>query len=52
VRWADFEERKKQNKARERGFVLGQTDWNRMTDTTDGASALVQIRYIEGRENK
>ncbi|XP_068210451.1 YLP motif-containing protein 1-like isoform X6 [Palaemon carinicauda] len=50
VRWADVEERKKQTKARERGFILGQTDWSRMTDLSDGESALVQIRYIEGRE--
>ncbi|KAG7173521.1 YLP motif-containing protein 1-like 2 [Homarus americanus] len=52
VRWADVEEGKKQTAARERGFVLGQTDWRRMTDLSYGSSALVQIRYIEGRENK
>lgn len=52
VRWADVEERKKQTAARERGFVLGQTDWSRMTDLSFGNNALVQIRYIEGRENK
>lgn len=52
VRWADVEERKKQTAARERGFVLGQTDWGRMTDLSFGNNALVQIRYIEGRENK
>ncbi|KAF2344219.1 hypothetical protein FHG87_025025, partial [Trinorchestia longiramus] len=50
VRWADFEERKKQTTARERGFVLGQTDWHRMTDQSQGSNALVQIRYIEPRD--
>ena len=50
VRWADIEEGKKQAAARERGFVLGQTDWTRMTDLSFGSNALVQVRYIETRE--
>ncbi|KAK3871837.1 hypothetical protein Pmani_005815 [Petrolisthes manimaculis] len=52
VRWADIEEGKKQMAARDRGFVLGQTDWTRMTDLSFGSNALVQVRYIEPRENK
>ena len=50
MRWADFEERSTQQSARERGFVLGQTDWNRMTDQNMGMDALVQVRYIPARE--
>lgn len=33
------------------GFVVGQTDWNRMMDPTSGSSALTQTKYIE-RANK
>ena len=51
VRWADIEEGKKQAAARDRGFVLGQTDWSRMTDLSFGSNALVQVRYIEGRDS-
>ncbi|XP_047028177.1 YLP motif-containing protein 1 isoform X3 [Helicoverpa zea] len=47
VRWADIEERKQQEKMRAVGFVVGQTDWNRMTDPTMGSSALTQTKYIE-----
>ncbi|KAF9424265.1 hypothetical protein HW555_000658 [Spodoptera exigua] len=47
VRWADIEERREQEKMRAIGFVVGQTDWNRMTDPTMGSSALTQTKYIE-----
>ncbi|XP_069360058.1 YLP motif-containing protein 1-like isoform X4 [Maniola hyperantus] len=47
VRWADLEERTQQEKMRAIGFVVGQTDWNRMTDPTMGSSALTQTKYIE-----
>lgn len=47
VRWADLEERRQQEKMRAIGFVVGQTDWNRMTDPTLGSSALTQTKYIE-----
>ncbi|CAK1582832.1 unnamed protein product [Parnassius mnemosyne] len=47
VRWADIEERRQQEKIRAIGFVVGQTDWNRMTDPTMGSSALTQTKYIE-----
>ncbi|CAG4961979.1 unnamed protein product [Colias eurytheme] len=47
VRWADIEERRQQEKMRAIGFVVGQTDWNRMTDPTLGSSALTQTKYIE-----
>lgn len=50
VRWADFEARSHAASARERGFVLGQTDWTSMTDPSCGSSALVQVRYIEPRD--
>lgn len=50
VRWADIEEKKEQEKMRKIGFIVGQTDWKRMTDTTDGKSALEKTKYIEPRE--
>uniref|UniRef100_A0A1B0DIY3 YLP motif-containing protein 1 n=2 Tax=Phlebotomus papatasi TaxID=29031 RepID=A0A1B0DIY3_PHLPP len=47
VRWADIEERRAQEKMRAIGFVVGQTDWSRMMDPTQGSSALTQTKYIE-----
>ncbi|KAK5643653.1 hypothetical protein RI129_007498 [Pyrocoelia pectoralis] len=47
VRWADLEERKEQEKMRAIGFVVGQTNWDRMMDPTMGGSALTQTKYIE-----
>ncbi|GJQ64991.1 hypothetical protein Trydic_g7153 [Trypoxylus dichotomus] len=47
VRWADLEERKTQEKMRAIGFVVGQTNWDRMMDPTMGSSALTQTKYIE-----
>lgn len=52
VRWADIEEKKEQERMRQVGFIVGQTDWNRMTDTSDGRNALEKTRYIEPRNNK
>ncbi|KAK6621061.1 hypothetical protein RUM43_011365 [Polyplax serrata] len=46
VRWADLEERRQQEKMRAIGFVVGQTDWNRMTDPTFGENALTRTKYI------
>ena len=46
VRWADVEEKNQQRKMRDMGFVVGQTDWNRMTDPTFGESALTRTKYI------
>ncbi|KAF0300650.1 YLP motif-containing protein 1 [Amphibalanus amphitrite] len=46
VRWADVEEKNQQRKMRDMGFVVGQTDWNRMTDPTFGESALTKTKYI------
>jgi len=46
VRWADLEEEMQQRKMRDVGFVVGQTDWSRMTDPTKGQSALTQTKYI------
>lgn len=47
VRWADLEERRQQEKMRAIGFVVGQTDWQRMTDPTFGESALTRTKYIQ-----
>lgn len=49
VRWADIEEKKEQERMRQVGFIVGQTDWNRMIDTSDGRNALEKTRYIEPR---
>ncbi|CAG0899679.1 unnamed protein product [Darwinula stevensoni] len=46
VRWADIEERREQKRMRDLGFVIGQTDWSRMTDPTLGSSALTKTKYI------
>lgn len=51
VRWADLEERKRQEKMRAIGFVVGQTDWSRMMDPMQGQGALTQTKYID-RYNK
>ena len=32
VRWADLEEQKEADRKRAIGFVVGQTDWERITD--------------------
>ncbi|CAG9859718.1 unnamed protein product [Phyllotreta striolata] len=47
VRWADLEEQRHLEKMRAIGFVVGQTDWDRMMDPTGGRSALTQTKYIE-----
>jgi len=53
VRWADLEERKAQMKMREIGFVVGQTNWNRMMDPSEGSSALTKTKIIPNRfQNK
>jgi len=49
VRWADLEERKAQMKMRNIGFVVGQTNWNRMLDPTDGSAALTRTKIIPNR---
>ncbi|XP_076464262.1 uncharacterized protein LOC143296296 [Babylonia areolata] len=48
VRWADLEEKKEQNRRRELGFVVGQTqkDWDRITDDTFAEKALNQTKYF------
>lgn len=50
VRWADIEEKKNQERMREIGFIVGQTDWKKMTDTSDGKFALERTKYIEPRK--
>jgi YLP motif-containing protein 1 len=46
VRWADIEERKDQVRRRELGFVVGQTDWAKMTDESYAERALNRTKYI------
>ena len=46
VRWADIEERKDQARRRDIGFVIGQTDWAKMTDDTYADRALNRTKYI------
>lgn len=46
VRWADIEERKDQLRRRELGFVIGQTDWAKMTDDTYADKALNRTKYF------
>jgi YLP motif-containing protein 1 len=49
VRWADIEEKKAQERERKIGFIVGQTDWNRIMNDTDGKNALEKTKYIEPR---
>lgn len=46
VRWADIEEKKNQERAREIGFVVGQTDWNKIMDDNYAQNALNRTKYI------
>ena len=46
VRWADIEERKNQERAREIGFVIGGTNWNQITDDDYAERALNRTKYI------
>ncbi len=46
VRWADIEEKKSQDRAREIGFVVGQTDWNKIMDDNYAQNALNKTKYI------
>ena len=46
VRWADIEERKRQDKARAVGFVVGHTNWNQIMDPHYGNNALTRTKYI------
>lgn len=47
MRWADIEEKRSQKKMRAIGFVVGQTDWNRMMDPNAGSRALNKTKFIE-----
>ncbi|BFZ11509.1 hypothetical protein BsWGS_14548 [Bradybaena similaris] len=48
VRWADLEEKKNQDRRRNLGFIVGQTqqDWDRITDTQLANKALNQTKYF------
>jgi hypothetical protein len=50
VRWADIEERRKQVKMRDIGFVVGQTNWKRLMDPNEGTQqALERTKIIPNR---
>jgi len=50
VRWADIEERRKQVKLRDIGFVVGQTNWKRYMDPNEGTQqALERTKIIPNR---
>lgn len=46
VRWVDIEERKQQIRSREIGFVIGQTNWERLMDDGYADRALNQTKYF------
>uniref|UniRef100_UPI00358DFAC9 YLP motif-containing protein 1-like n=1 Tax=Myxine glutinosa TaxID=7769 RepID=UPI00358DFAC9 len=48
VRWADLEEKEKVERKRAIGFVVGQTDWDRITDDSGefAAKALNRTHYF------
>lgn len=46
VRWADIEEKFEQDKMKAIGFIVGQTDWNRMLDPNSGEKRMNQTKYI------
>ncbi|XP_064489881.1 YLP motif-containing protein 1-like isoform X2 [Ornithodoros turicata] len=46
VRWADIEESKHQERVRDIGFVVGQTDWSKFTDPSQAEKALTKTKYI------
>ena len=46
VRWADIEERAEQLRRREVGFIVGQTDWDKLNDDNYAHRALNQTKYI------
>lgn len=49
VTWADIEALRENSRMRELGFVVGQTDWNRMTEANDekiASNALTRTKYI------
>jgi len=48
VRWADLEEQKDADRKRAIGFVVGQTDWERITDESGQLAqrALNRTKYF------
>uniref|UniRef100_T1JK27 YLP motif-containing protein 1 n=1 Tax=Strigamia maritima TaxID=126957 RepID=T1JK27_STRMM len=46
VRWADIEEQKDQDRCRALGFVVGQTNWDKITDPNHAEKALTRTKYI------
>ncbi|KAM9354988.1 uncharacterized protein ylpm1 [Pholidichthys leucotaenia] len=53
VRWADLEEQKDADRKRAIGFVVGQTDWERITDESGQLAerALNRTKYVSRYEN-
>lgn len=50
MRWADLEEKKDADRKRAIGFVVGQTDWDKITDKSGHLAdrALNRTKYIWG----
>lgn len=48
MRWADLEEKKDADRKRAIGFVVGQTDWEKITDESGHLAerALNRTKYI------
>lgn len=46
MRWADIEEKHTQRRMRDVGFVVGNTDWNRMMDDSHADKALNKTKFI------
>ena len=50
VRWADIEQRKKQARAAQFGFVVGQTNWATQADReAEASTALAATKIIPNR---
>ena len=52
VRWADIQEREKQQRLRDVGFVVGHTNWSRMMDDSHAEKALNRTKLIAPRSHK
>lgn len=46
VRWADIQEREKQQRLRDVGFVVGHTNWSRMMDDSHAEKALNRTKIF------
>lgn len=46
MRWADVEEHKDMEKQKAMGFVVGVTDWRKITGEYDPGEALAKTKFI------